>query len=337
MNKYKLIQIISWVIVFVVFLGLALWFLLGNNKVRMNRVFGTESLSGPYEEEGRYLIETAGMDSLEFIWTAGKVTVIPYDSHEILLVEYAQRSLEEDEKLVYEKNGGTLTVRFCEKKVRQRDSMPAKRLEVFLPKELTVALSDFTLECVSADVDVKQLSAKSLNVRTVSGVGNLSDMDANRGEIKSTSGNMILSNIRISKLSVSTVSGEIEAERMETEELTAHSTSGSMRLSEVEAKQLQFDTVSGDISFLGSCQELQANSTSGEMKITNQVAPEGFQMKSVSGRIQLTMPSFENFSLYQKTVSGSFDCEIPVVTQKENNAKYTIITTSGDIDIRKLN
>ncbi len=335
MNKYKVVQIVCWLIVFLVFMGLAIWFLLGNN-FRFLHVFGMENLHGPYEEEGRYQIEVADVDSININWTAGRVTVTPYDGNEIQLVEYAQRSLDKDEKLIYSVNGNTMAVSYSDKKWRWFDPMPSKKLEVFLPEELAADLNDFTLDCVSAAAEVTDLQAGSIQVKTVSGEGYLSELSADTGDFKSTSGTLELNSIHIPKITLKTVSGEIKTEGLDTEDVSAHSTSGSVRFSDVATKQLQFDTVSGDISFQGSYEEMQANSTSGSINVTDQAIPTGFHIKTVSGEVNLTMPSFEGFNLYKKTVSGSFDCEIPVTTQNESNAPYTIKTTSGGIDIRKL-
>ena len=335
MNKYKVIQVVCWLVVFVVFLGLAIWFLLGNN-FRFHHVVGTEVLSGPYEEEGRYQIEVAKVDSIDINWTAGRVTVIPYDGKEILMVEYAQRSLDEDEKLIYSKSGNTLNVSYSDKKGSWSDPMPSKKLEVMLPEGLASDLSDVTLDSVSAIVDVKSLKAGYLHIKTVSGEGYLADLSAATGDITSTSGTLELNNILIPKLTLKTVSGEIKGEGLETEDVSAHSTSGSVMFSDVVTKKLDFDTVSGEISFQGSYEELLANSTSGTIGVTDRIIPTNFNIKTVSGEVNLTMPSFEGFHLYKKTVSGSFDCEIPVTTQNESNAPYIIKTTSGGINIRKL-
>ena len=335
MNKYKVIQVICWLIVFVVFVGLAIWFLVGNRS-RFHVSIGTESLSGPYEEVGRYRIEAAGVDSLDIEWTAGAVKLIPYEEDEILLVEYAQRDLEEDEKLKTSTNKGSLSVSFCEKN-RWMKSMPPKRLELFLPKELAAGLKDFRLDCVSADVDIQDLRADHLKIQTVSGDQSVKDISADSGKISSTSGSIELSNLRINRLTLSTVSGEIKSDRLEAEEISADTTSGNVKFSDAISGQLEFDTVTGDVSFLGSFENLNADTTSGSMNITTQLAPNTFRISSVSGDVHLTMPSFEGFNLQHETVSGSFTCEIPVTTIKESNPSYKIETTSGDIDIRKLN
>lgn len=337
MNKYKIIQIICWVIVFCVFLGIALWFLLGKNVLFTNNVVGLESLNGPYEKEGNYNIGANDVESIDIEWTAGTVNITPYDGNEIQVVEYAQRSLEEDEKLIYSTSGDALQISYCERKQRWLDPLPTKKLEVYLPKELASNLEVFTLDCVSADADVLMITSGDLNIKTVSGEVYLSEVNAETGDLTSTSGTLELRNTNIPKLNLKTVSGEIIVDRLDTEDVTAKSTSGSISFNEVLTKLLRFDTVSGEIDFQGSYQDLTASSTSSSINVTDQIAPTGFQVKTVSGEVILTMPSFDNFKLYKKTVSGDFDCEIPVITQSDNGAPYSIKTTSGSIEIKALN
>ena len=335
MNKYKIIQIICWVIVFLVFLGIALWFLLGNNK-RFANVFGLEFLNGPYEKEGSYSIASADVESIDIDWTAGRVTVTPYEGNEIQVVEYAQRSLEEDEKLVYSTSEGTLQISYCEKNENWFRNLPSKKLEVLLPRKLASDLDKFILNCVSAEADIQMITSSYLRVKTVSGEGYLTEINGNEAEINSTSGSLKLGGVHIPNLNLKTVSGEIIVDGLDTEDVRAKSTSGSIRFSKVATSLLQIETVSGDIGFQGSYKELISNSTSGSVSVTNQTVPTSFHIKTVSGEVDLTMPSFDNFRLYKKTVSGSFDCDIPVTTQSDSNGDYTIKTTSGDIDIQEL-
>lgn len=336
MSKYKIIQIICWVIVFLVFLGMALWFLFGKN-MRIINVSGLEFLNGPYEREGSYSIEATDVENIDISWTAGRVTVTPYDGNEIQVVEYAQRHLEEDEKLIYSTSGGSLQISYCERKQRWLTPLPSKKLEVYLPKKLASDIGRFALDCVSATADVKEITSGKLNIKTVSGEVYLSGINADTGDITSTSGTLELNNISIPKMNFKTVSGEINVDRLDTEDVSAKSTSGSIKFTEVFTKQLRLESVSGEIGYQGSYQEMTANSTSGSISVTDQIAPTGFHIKTVSGEVNIKMPSFDNFKLYKKTVSGDFDCEIPVTTQNESDASYRIQTTSGSIDIKKLN
>lgn len=316
MSKYKMIQMICWVVVFLVFVGLAIWFVFGSHLSFVSG-FSLQNLRGPYEEEGRYTIETKDVGSLDIDWTAGTVTVTPYEGNEIELVEYAQRDLEEDEKLVYSVNGGTLSVEYCEKQVRFMDPIPSKKLEIFLPADLAANLDDFILDGVSAAINVSDLKADFFHAKTVSGEGQLSGINTEELEVRSTSGEMEILNTDAPLTSVKTVSGSISMDDVTTSTLT-------------------LNTVSGEISFVGSFEELNAESTSGEITITEQSVPRAFDIKSVSGEVGLRMPAFDNFDLYSKTVSGGFRSEIPVRSKDDSNAVYRIKTTSGDIEITEL-
>jgi hypothetical protein len=316
MSKYKIIQMICWLIVFIVFVGLAIWFVLGSH-LNIVSGFSLQNLRGPYEEEGRYSIETKDVGSLDIDWTAGVVTVTPYEGNVIELVEYAQRDLEENEKLVYSADGGTLSVDYCEKQVRFLDPMPSKKLEVFVPADLATNLDDFILDGVSAEINVNNLKADYFHAKTVSGEGQLTGIEAEELEISSTSGSM-------------------EVQKSDAPLTTVKTVSGSISVDEVTMKSLKLHTVSGEMTFTGSFEELTAESTSGEITITDLSVPKAFDIKSVSGEVKLTMPAFDNFDLYSKTVSGDLHSEIPVISKEDSNSSYRIKTTSGDIEINEL-
>ncbi len=332
MNKYKTIQIVCWLIVFFVFVGLAIWFAFGP-KARISNVFELESLGGPYEEEGRYSIDGADIRNLTVDWTAGEVTVIPSEGNKIELVEYARRELKEEEKLVYAAKGNSLSVNYCERHIQH---MPAKKLEIFIPKKLTTEFKDFILEGVSAELIVSDITADLFRAETVSGEVQLTGIKAEEMELESTSGSMRIKDSGAPVITISTVSGSIIAKSVTAEEVTAESTSGEISFDEVQLKKLEADTQSGEITFVGSFEKLTADSASGEINITEQTAPQAFDIKTISGEVSVKMPAVDGLSLYNNTISGSFHSEIPVRSANESEASFRIETTSGSIKIKEL-
>ncbi len=335
MNKYKIVQIVCWTIVFVVFIGLAIWFITRGSTSFTGR-FSIENLRGPYEEKARYRIDTSKVESMELSWTAGEIIIRPYDGEEIELVEYAQRDLDEDEKLSYNVDHNTMTISFCKKQFRILDPMPPKKLEIFVPEKLAADFNDVFLNCVSSTVDVYNIKAQSFYAKTVSGEVFLTDITADKSEVRSTSGTLELDNIMSSKLELKTVSGEIRVQRLTAADVSAHSTSGEITLTEVTTEQLDFDTVSGEVEFDGSFQMLTANTTSGDLDITVDTVPNSINIKTVSGEVNLMMPASTDFGVYYKTVSGDFHSGIPMRSLDESTAAFKIKTTSGDIKITEL-
>lgn len=334
MDRYKRIQIISCVIVFVVLIGLAIWFLSGNVFVTHGRSYQIENIGGSYDEVGRYNIETADIDEFDINWIAGVVTVTPYNGNDIELVEYAQRDLKVDEDLIYNTVNNKLKIRFCEEKKRFFDHLPPKKLEIFLPAALAGNLRDFIISSVSAPVNISEITTDYLEVDTVSGESGLSKIKAGRMILGSVSGKIDMIDSDADQISLDTVSGRLSINQITSSKLTANSTSGDMMLEDIVTERLYFDTTSGDITFLGSFQDLIADSTSGEFIITDKEIPDSFKFDTVSGDVDLTMPTLNDFNLKFDTVSGDLESELPTISGK-GNSDYRIDTTSGDVTIKE--
>ncbi|HKL80824.1 MAG TPA: DUF4097 family beta strand repeat-containing protein [Mobilitalea sp.] len=122
---------------------------------------------------------------------------------------------------------------------------------------------------------------------------------------------------------------------MEADDVSTKTTSGTMSFEDIDTDKISFVTVSGEVNFVGGFKELTVKSTSGDIDITEKVVPEAFQINTVSGSVNIAMPAFEGFSLYNKSTSGKLNCYIPVING-DNNSEFRIKTTSGDVEIEEL-
>lgn len=336
MRQYRSIQIVCWFIVAVVFLGLAIWFFMGLGTKSGFHYGGIQILHGPYEEVGRYQVDITDIDSLDVAWEAGGIKITPYDGRDIELVEYAQRDLDEDEKVVYNVQNSTLIIQYCEDSTLFIDFIPSKKLEVFLPESLASNLKSVSLNVVSSYSIVQNLTTNSFEHVCVSGDAELTSILTQEMLLRSTSGRYTLSDITASQANVKTVSGDVKSDNMITDDLTINTTSGNIIMDTMDTKKLYFKSVSGDFSISGNMRELSGDTTSGKLNITDEIIPEGFRIKTVSGDIYLTMPEFDDFNLSHKTVSGDFESEIPVRTKDTEDGQYMIKTTTGDVTIDAL-
>ncbi|HKL79916.1 MAG TPA: DUF4097 family beta strand repeat-containing protein [Mobilitalea sp.] len=336
MNKYRTVQVICWIIVFFVFVGLSIWIILGGHlKMGFSGTVGIRGLSGPYNEVGRYNIDASGIKNVDFDWVAGEVTVIVFEGDDIQLVEYAQRTLEADEVLAYDVSGNNLNVEFCEKKMGFLDNMPPKKVEVFIPTELADGFTDFLMKSVSAQLYISDIKAEYFEAVTVSGDAEINNINADEIKLSTTSGNFILKDLDAPKATMKSVSGEITLKGMETDEVSTKTTSGTVKLEDINTDKVSFDTVSGEVFFGGHFKKLTVKSTSGDIDITEKVVPEAFQIRTVSGRVNIAMPAFEGFRLYNKSTSGELSCDIPVI-KGDDGSEFRIKTTSGDVEIEEL-
>lgn len=334
MDRYKRIQIISWVIVFVVLTGLVIWFITGRMFITNGMSYHIQDINGPYNEVARYNVEMDDINKVNINWVAGGVTVTPYEGTDIELIEYAQRSLDEDEYLVYTSSNHELSIKYSESKNRFLSTVPAKRLEIFLPVALADDLYDFTLSSVSGFVKVDHITADYFEVNTVSGKSELSNIKAKKIITGSTSGRIKLTDCESQQIKLNSVSGEVILMQVNADKITTDTTSGDMNFEDIVTKSLSFDTTSGDTVFEGSFQELIADSTSGDFKLTTKEAPESFRFDTVSGDVYLIMPLIDKFHLKFDTTSGDLDSEIPTISGG-GSSNYRIETTSGDVTIKE--
>lgn len=351
MSYYKKVQIICWCVVFVVFIGSGLWFTLRSESVSWNISIGFQNLSGPYNEVGRYRVDSSEIKNLQVSWTAGGIIITPYEENEITIIEYAQRELKEEENLKMNTNSNTLKIDYC--KASGYMQMPPKKLEVFIPADLAKSLEKVMVAKTSATLEMQDIEANECEILSSSGDSSLInlrfdklDVDVSSGytyldesvvkklSISSSSGDVNISDLEGSNLTIESTSGEVNIRDYVGENVSINTTSGEARLEEVTTNQINIDTTSGDVIFKGSFHDLEADSSSGKFKITNQLPPNSFNIGTTSGDVTLIMPVFEDFDLTFDTSSGDLESDIPM--RKVNSSKFKISTSSGDVAIISL-
>lgn len=308
----KAVIIVCLAVVIVCLAGLCVWLITGNlfgvgtgfslgdglnGGVRWDLVGGIESGSGDYVQRGTYSVGAEGVGTLRLDWTAGAVSVAPYDGAEITLTEYARRELSDSEKLSYSVQNGTLSVRYTGQNTALGISMPSKRLEIQLPRALAQKLTLLSVDGVSADISLSDLGTGALDANT-------------------TSGEITLKNLSADSASLGTVSGE-------------------MALSGASVRALTANTTSGDCSFAGSFQNVQFDSVSGDMTLSSAAAPESLKSHTVSGDVTVLIPETEGLSVSQNSVSGDFNSDLAVKLLKSGGA-YDFSSVSGDARIGLL-
>jgi hypothetical protein len=320
MSKTRLVTIICWCLTAAILIGLVIWFLAGpvfgvKNSVRITGLFGgvsVRSLTGPYEEAGSYSVKADGIGGLDIDWTAGAVTVTPYDGSDIKFTEYAQRALDDREKLVYKASGGTLAIDYIAPGLNF--DMITKKLEVFVPKALAGKLESLSVTATSADISISGLTVTGLY-------------------IDDTSGGVTLDGIRSDTTEVNSTSGIVNIRDTTAAELRANSVSGDIRLTGVTADKLNTSTTSGAHVLNGTFKDINAGSVSGDIKVTGTADPDRITCGTTSGNIVVTIPGNAVLNVDYSTVSGRFSSEIPVKTAG-GSASYKFSTVSGSITLK---
>jgi len=362
MKAMKVITIVCWFIVAAVLLGFAVWFLTGtvfgagserwNNIMPLSFNFnGIESLTGPYEIVGTYDFETSGLDSINVDWIAGGVTIKPHDGEKIQLTEYAQRRLNDDEKLHTIVSGETLTIRFREKTRGAMINFPQKKLEVLIPRELIGEMNRLAVETVSGSIDAESVTADFIKLNSISGNITLSYSTANDLKADSTSGRINVSAVTANDMGVNSISGAIRVSESSARAIDCDSTSGSVDVSgefgrvklnsisgrieldnQEQSSTVIADSTSGTLQLSGSFESVKADTMSGSISVKSTLVPSSLKADSVSGRITVAVPNEGPITVHSSTTSGHFSSDIPIVMQNQG-AQFELSTMSGRISI----
>lgn len=320
MSKIKIITLICWLITALILIGLVIWFLTGSllglkTGLTINNPFSNisiGSLSGPYNEVGSYTVPANGIETLNVNWVAGKITITPYDGNVIKFTEFAQRDLNEKEKLTYTNKNGKLEISYVTSSLTF--NMLSKNLELLVPEQLAHQLNQLNVNATSADLTLTDFEVNSLDVEETSGTSDISNIKATSVNMHSVSGTIKVTGLSASGLTLSTVSGELE-------------------LLEVTTDTLKSGTTSGDQHLSGTFKDIDAGSVSGDITISSSNNPDKLYCETISGDILMTIPGNTDLTVSYSTVSGKFNSEVPAKTG--GSAPYTFSSVSGDIDIKE--
>ena len=156
---------------------------------------------------------------------------------------------------------------------------------------------------------------------TASDVGD--DVRAN-----SVSGNVAVSKIK-GDVDISALAGTIEASQV--------------------GGRTSAETMSGSIDVQGATNDVKARSASGRVNVQgNPAANSYWELKTVSGSVQINVPSNANFHLTAGASTGEIRTDIPIVIEEQdkhslrahvgtNGGRVEIHTTSGEIRISGSN
>lgn len=318
----RIITVICWGVAALALAGIAIWFLTGTVfGFGTGRFFtglsagvGWENLTGPYQIDGTYTVPADNIDSMNINWISGGITVTPYDGGEIKITEYAQRALNDGEKLRLSTSGSTITVEFSEDRTLLR--MPSKKLEVLIPQALSGKIQKLNIDSTSGSVTVETISTSEFKVSSISGSLHLTDIGANTISVNSTSGSVTISDVSA-------------------EDMDIRSVSGSIRLSDTVLNLIKCNTTSGSVNLSGSFREADLGSISGSVTIKSAVVPGSLRVNTTSGSVSVTVPNEGAVSVSHSSTSGRLSSDIPVMMQNKD-AQFRFSSVSGSVRIYAL-
>jgi len=116
--------------------------------------------------------------------------------------------------------------------------------------------------------------------------------------------------------------------------------STAVDLEQITVKDVNIDIVSGDVSLSGAFDDLEINSVSGNLEVFSSVTPKNAECDTVSGDVELYIPSTSEFRAEFDSVSGDIDCELSydskddgVIRKGDDSNSYEFDSVSGDVKI----
>jgi DUF4097 and DUF4098 domain-containing protein YvlB len=113
--------------------------------------------------------------------------------------------------------------------------------------------------------------------------------------------------------------------------------------------RVEADTASGSIDVKGASNDVRARNVSGGVNVQGNPASNSFwELKTVSGAVQLGVPASSNFHLTAEATSGEIRTDIPIVIEEQGKhtlrahignggGRIEIHTTSGEIRVTGSN
>ena len=289
---------------------------LGSSHIRFG--FGGGATQ-PYET----LIDPAEVDTIEVDWPRGEAAIrIDIAQTQIRLTETRAES---DPPAFWALRGGVLSIR--------ASSMPriiGKNLELLLPPSLGDRLNCVKLNGVSAELSLRDLQTKELQIQTVSGDVEAARIHADRFRVEGASADLEL-DLDARQVLLKTFSGDIQLLTDSAERIETSTVSGDVGV-KGRTDELTIHSTSGDLSFEGAAGQVNVSSVSGEAELELSVCPRRLQAATTSGDIRIVLPQGSVCQLQFQSVSGELEVD-DIASNVPGAAPFSIRTVSGDVTI----
>jgi hypothetical protein len=184
-----------------------------------------------------------------------------------------------------------------------------------------------------------------------------------RGPVKadSASGSIRVDDID-RQTQLTTLSGSIEAQNIG-DDLRASSASGSVNVAKVKGDvrisalsgttqvsgpggRVDADTASGTVEVHGATRDVKAHAASGRVDVQGNPSESSYwDLKTVSGVVELGVPPSANFHLTAEAISGQIKTDVPIVIEEQGKhslrarmgnggGRVEVHTVSGEIRVR---
>lgn len=163
-------------------------------------------------------------------------------------------------------------------------------------EKLRVA-SDMKMTQVNIDLYVPEKSYNKISARLLNGA-------------------FKLKNVEVETIRVKTANGKIDASQLTCKQAEFETANGAIRLNEVTGESVQAETLNGRVYIDGRLKEVEAQSLNGHVVVTTkEPKAEKIEAKTVSGSVEIYIPSTVSLSGEIASNIGRLDLQLPDVDQ----------------------
>src|SRR5713226_2761574 len=225
------------------------------------------------------------------------------------------------------------TIRIGKELSRMRNITIAYTIQVPLDTEVdvTVASGAQTIRGVRGPVKV-QAASGAIRVEKIERDAQLSTAS---GSVSATDiGNDVRVSSASGSVNVSNTKGDVRVNAL----------SGVIRVSNPGGR-IEADTASGEVEIQGAANDVKAHAVSGRVSVHgNPAANSYWELKTVSGTVQLGVPASANLHLSAEAASGEIRTDIPIVIEEQGKhslrahmgsggGRVDVHTVSGEIRV----
>lgn len=290
MKTSAIIRIIAWSAI-AVFLTIVLVNVLNGNGMGLGSLGGFNiNFSGySFQNVNKYsvaenTVNVKDIRNIDIDWISGKVKIEEYDGDGIEFYEESSSDLNEDNKMIYLVENGTLKIKFKKpyKGIISFNKLLNKTLVIRMPLSEENSLNEFTLDVVSSSVEIEALRADKVSIDAVSGDITIKNLISDKLDVETVSGDMNV-HANVNSVDFESVSGDLVLDLENCPKgIDAEAVSGRVDifLPENDGFTVRYDSVSGKFK----C-DFEVSITKKEAVYKNGKAK--FDIETVSGGINV--------------------------------------------------
>lgn len=155
-------------------------------------------------------------------------------------------------------------------------------------------------------------------------------------KITTKNGNININNFSCNSISLSTANGDLLLEHSNFNYIYSSSSCGDITLNYIfSSKETNISNMSGSIYGSGRFGIFTANTTSGDINFAFTSDLNNMFLSSISGDINLCLPSNSGYEVNFDTLSGTLNAEKDTLFNTDRYAKINVHTNNSDLNVQK--